>query len=213
MKTTFAIAMLLQSSQSIRIKNRDAPLAWDPKTLPECPSDGARTIMDDGKTHVAKYPFVGASCKLQTGSTLIQLEEEKPKTKAEREASTSQKEGATEGAEEAKEEEATPDQKKPLTKSEREALKAKKGDKAEEGKEGEKKEEGKEVEAPKEGDAGAAPKKEEKRKPNTPRKMITSETDPAAADYRKVLNTLQHCPDFNERFSLQDGVTRAIPYP
>ena len=27
------------------------------------------------------------------------------------------------------------------------------------------------------------------------------------------LNKLQHCPDFVERHSLLDGVTKAIPYP
>ena len=65
MKISFAVAMLLQSSQSIRITDpKVEPKAWDPKTLPECPSDPARTIMDDGKTHISKYPYVGASCKL-----------------------------------------------------------------------------------------------------------------------------------------------------
>jgi len=55
----------LQSSQSIRITDpKVEPKAWDPKTLPDCPSDPARTIMADGKTHISKYPYVGASCKL-----------------------------------------------------------------------------------------------------------------------------------------------------
>ena len=76
---------------------------------------------------------------------------------------------AEEGAEEGKEAESKPDEKK------------KDDEKKEEGKEGEKKVEGKE---------GEAPKKDLKRMPNTPRKMITSETDPAAADYRKILDTL-----------------------
>jgi len=62
MKISFAVAMLLQTSQSIKIGVE--PKAWDPKTLPACPSDKARTIMDDGKTHIAAYPFVGASCKV-----------------------------------------------------------------------------------------------------------------------------------------------------
>ena len=27
------------------------------------------------------------------------------------------------------------------------------------------------------------------------------------------MNTLEHCPDFDERFTLNDGKTKAIPYP
>jgi hypothetical protein len=27
------------------------------------------------------------------------------------------------------------------------------------------------------------------------------------------IQTLEHCPDFNERFSLLNGVTKAVPYP
>jgi len=27
------------------------------------------------------------------------------------------------------------------------------------------------------------------------------------------INTIQHCPDFNERFTLLDGVTKAVAYP
>ena len=38
------------------------PLAWDAATLPACPSP-ERTMMDDGKTHVVKFPYVGATCK------------------------------------------------------------------------------------------------------------------------------------------------------
>ena len=37
-------------------------VAWKPETLPPCPSP-ERTVMDDGKTHVVKYPYVGATCK------------------------------------------------------------------------------------------------------------------------------------------------------
>ena len=39
---------------------------WDKDSLTDCPGPG-RTIMDDGKTHVSKYPNVGATCKFQTG--------------------------------------------------------------------------------------------------------------------------------------------------
>ena len=27
------------------------------------------------------------------------------------------------------------------------------------------------------------------------------------------ITSLEHCPDFNERFTLLNGVTRAVPYP
>lgn len=212
MKVSFAVAMLLSSTQAVRVKDSPVPKPWDPKTLPECPSDPARTIMDDGRTHVTKYPYVGASCKPQTESkSFVQIDEESynsghqkmPMRKAEREALKNQKkekkeekEDKEEKVEESKDAQKEEKQAKPLKKSERDALKneeAKDGDKKEE-----KKDDAKEGEAKPEKEA----KKEEKRLPNTPRKMITSETDPAAADYRKKLSGLQHCPDFNERFSL-----------
>jgi hypothetical protein len=37
---------------------------WDKDSLPDCPEDADRTVMDDAETHVTKYPFVGATCKL-----------------------------------------------------------------------------------------------------------------------------------------------------
>jgi len=37
--------------------------------------------------------------------------------------------------------------------------------------------------------------------------------DPAAEAYKSKLNTLEHCPDFNERFTLLNGVTKAVAYP
>ena len=40
---------------------------WDKDSLPDCPADPERTVMDDGETHVTKYPYVGATCKLQIG--------------------------------------------------------------------------------------------------------------------------------------------------
>jgi len=27
------------------------------------------------------------------------------------------------------------------------------------------------------------------------------------------VNSLEHCPDFDERFTLTDGKTRAVPFP
>jgi hypothetical protein len=35
---------------------------WDKDSLPACPEDPTRTVMDDGETHVAKWPFVGSTC-------------------------------------------------------------------------------------------------------------------------------------------------------
>ena len=52
---------------------------WDKASLPDCPKDDSRTLMDDRKTHVTKYPYVGASCKMQIASegvTLIMLGDE-----------------------------------------------------------------------------------------------------------------------------------------
>jgi len=56
---------LLGNSEPKPKEDKDAekePVAWDPSTLPPCPS-AERTMMDDGKTHVVKFPYVGATCK------------------------------------------------------------------------------------------------------------------------------------------------------
>jgi len=37
---------------------------WDKASLPDCPSDVNRIILDDGETHVTKYPYVGATCQV-----------------------------------------------------------------------------------------------------------------------------------------------------
>lgn len=39
------------------------------------------------------------------------------------------------------------------------------------------------------------------------------ETDPAAPGFADKVQTLEHCPDFNERFTLADGRTKGVPYP
>ena len=49
------------------------PLSWDPNTLPACPPH-PRTLLDDGETQAVKYPFVGASCKMQVGSTTLYMQ-------------------------------------------------------------------------------------------------------------------------------------------
>ena len=56
---------LLGNSEPKPKEDKDAekePVAWDASTLPPCPS-AERTMMDDGKTHVVKFPYVGATCK------------------------------------------------------------------------------------------------------------------------------------------------------
>jgi len=62
MKYSFAIAALLSNSKAISLRRHEP---WDKASLPDCPSDATRTVMDDGKTHVSKYPYVGATCKMQ----------------------------------------------------------------------------------------------------------------------------------------------------
>ena len=68
MKVT-AFALLIAAASAVKITKHggwewdSSATPWDPASLPDCPADPARTIMDDGKTHVSKYPNVGATCK------------------------------------------------------------------------------------------------------------------------------------------------------
>ena len=39
------------------------------------------------------------------------------------------------------------------------------------------------------------------------------EEDPRAGAMAGSVQTLEHCPDFNERFTLKDGKTKGVPYP
>ena len=65
MKITSVVACLLCVTYANKIiADPPEPVAWDKDTLPACPKDTRRTLMDDHVTHVVKYPFVGASCKL-----------------------------------------------------------------------------------------------------------------------------------------------------
>ena len=69
---------------------------WDKGTLPSCPADTSRTTMEDYKTHVVKWPNVGASCALQieeedvtlvmlgAGYTYEDIREQELKCKADR---------------------------------------------------------------------------------------------------------------------------------
>jgi len=79
---SLAVACLISNTKAIDLKHKikqsvaDPPAAADPEeappkpvawlkdTLPACPEDKNRTIMDDGKTHIVKFPYVGAVCQL-----------------------------------------------------------------------------------------------------------------------------------------------------
>ena len=123
MKVSFAVACLLSTSSAVKIRKEaqnDGPweydpskTPWDKDTLPDCPADSKRTIMDDGKTHVSKYPNVGSTCKFQVGQS----------------------------------------------------------------------------------------------------SLIQTEQDPAAPALNNNASGLEHCPDFNERFTLKDGRTKGVPFP
>ena len=125
MKVSFAVACLLSTSKAVKLrsKQRDAgpwtwdssKTPWDKDSLADCPSDAGRTIMDDGKTHVSKYPNVGATCKMQKDAPADSL--------------------------------------------------------------------------------------------------VQVDQDPRAGAFAGDVQTLEHCPDFNERFTLKDGRTKGVPYP
>ena len=132
MKVSFAVACLISNTSALKLKQKDAgpytydPSAtpWDKESLPACPADAGRTIMDDGSTHVSKYPNVGATCKAQksgiASDSLVQFV-----------------------------------------------------------------------------DSSA----------------VQVEEDPRAGSFAPSVQTLEHCPDFNERFTLKDGRTKGVPYP
>jgi hypothetical protein len=69
---TLAVACLINNTSAIDLKHKNkqddeappTPVAWLKDTLPACPDDANRTIMDDGKTHIVKFPYVGAVCML-----------------------------------------------------------------------------------------------------------------------------------------------------
>ena len=37
---------------------------WDKASLPDCPEDRSRQLMDNGETFPTRYPYVGATCQL-----------------------------------------------------------------------------------------------------------------------------------------------------
>ena len=66
---SFTFFALIAVAAAIQIEE-----PWKKSTLPDCP-EPSRTVMDDGKTHVVKYPMVGATCK-EGAATLAQVSAE-----------------------------------------------------------------------------------------------------------------------------------------
>ena len=67
----FIIAAILSASSAFKLTSTEP---WDKDSLPDCPAE-PRTVMDDGKTHVTKYPYVGATCKMQIGETALIMQQ------------------------------------------------------------------------------------------------------------------------------------------
>ena len=78
---SFHFSALMLVASAIKIQE-----PWKESTLPTCP-EFTRTVLDDGQTHVVRYPHVGATCsgpawpeakgtKEAQAATLLQLEEE-----------------------------------------------------------------------------------------------------------------------------------------
>ena len=189
MKVSFAVACLLSSSKAVKLRSKQkdngpwtwdsSKTPWDKESLPECPADGARTIMDDGKTHVSKYPNVGATCRMQKAapadslvqfidSNAVQVEED-PRA------------GAMAGSVQTLEH--CPDF------NERFTLK--------------------------DGKTKGVPYPEIGFNCNPDyqlhEKMNVQLSD--APNWGPGVDSLPHCPDFDERFTLTDGKTKAVPYP
>ena len=85
---SFTFSALMCVAAAIKIQE-----PWKESTLPDCP-DFTRTVLDDGQTHVVRYPHVGATCKgpawpeakgtkeAQAAPALVQLSEDPPKAAA-----------------------------------------------------------------------------------------------------------------------------------
>ena len=81
---SFTFAALIAAVSAIRLQE-----PWKESTLPDCP-DFSRSVLDDGQTHVVRYPHVGATCKgppvpepkgtkeAQAAPALVQLSEDPP---------------------------------------------------------------------------------------------------------------------------------------
>lgn len=83
----FAAIALVGAAQAAKIRGDDCssnfgcfppttfPTPWDKDSLPACPEDPTRRVLDDGYTEKVKWPYVGANCALQIGDdvTLVML--------------------------------------------------------------------------------------------------------------------------------------------
>ena len=152
----FAIAALLSVAGAVKLQGD--PVSWDKNTLPTCP-DAPRTVMDDGKTHVTKYPFVGASCKLQIGETTLIMTAADPVAPKQFQL------------------EHCPDFDERMTLTD--------------------------------GKTRAVPFPQKGYNCNKDWSLAQHSHEPKAPKQHE----LEHCPDFDERFTLVDGKTRAVPFP
>ena len=237
MKVSFAVACLISSSNAVKLRNRNkdaGPWTWDPAatpwdkdSLPDCPADSGRTIMDDGKTHVSKYPNVGATCKAQrpvasealvqfVDSSAVQVEEDPRAGAFKAEVQTLEhcpdfnerftlKDGRTKGVPYPEigfncnpdyqliQKKAAPPNWGPDVNSlphcpdfdERFTLV--------------------------DGKTKAVPYPEVGF--NCSKEYQLVEKKAAPPNWGPDVNSLPHCPDFDERFTLTDGKTRAVPFP
>ena len=185
--------------------------------------------MDDGKTHVVKYPYVGATCKMQTSTPSSLAEVEADVEEEEEEEEEGEGEGEGEGEAELDEEgkpkkkgaapakKGAAPAKKGAAPAKKSATPAKKG--ASPAKKGDKKA------AKKGGKKGGKSKSKGKKKgkktatgkngfvsDGTLKGSIPQKPTPWAKKNVPWQN-LEHCPDFAERRTLKDGKTQAIAWP
>ena len=156
---------------------------WVKSSLPDCPEDKSRQLMDDGETHPTKYPYVGATCQLQIGGlSMIQLGDEpapKDAKAAPAAPAAPAKDAKAAPAAPAKDAKAAPA-------APADAAKA----------------------APAAPANATKDAKADAKAPAAAAKVPEAKKDPFAG-----LGGLEHCPDFNERMTLVNGRTKAIAYP
>jgi len=201
---------------------------WDKESLPECPDDPARTRMDDKNfTHVSKYPNVGATCQLQIGGLSLVMLGGEPEAKA-----------AVKADEKA--DVANPDATADAAKAVAAGKKADESGKPAEKKESFVGLKGLEhcpdwnerftlangrtraIKYPEAGynctnEYGLAQGDESAELGGKPAAKIAAKkaapTAPTAVVASPSLDHLEHCPDFNERYTLRNGTVMAVPYP
>lgn len=139
--------------------------------------------MDDGKTHVSKFPNVGATCKMQVGETsLIMLGSDQSKNIDDMPPSDSLVQDPNWGPS-VNTLEHCPDFDERFTLTDGQT---------------------KAIPFPQVG-FNCTPSYQ-----MVQRLELQQKKDP---NWGPGVNSLQHCPDFDERFTLTDGVTKAVAYP